>query len=316
MPGENATPAMIDRVAGAFGFQPDEAETSTNRPVQDDEAGEQVIDETTEESTEQTSQDDGLFDLEWEGRSYKLPNEFKEPLMRVKDYTHKTQELAEQRRAIEQVKSIAETQGFEIQFRDSIAAEQQDLGIIDAYLKQVAGIDWAAMTTEQMMRQKIEIDGVKERRASLLESINGKRGKFNSDMQARINELRGKAREIASKSIQGFGEDTEKTMREYAKSEGLSDVEIDNVLLDPRSFKMVWKAAQFDKIKAGTARAGEQAKNAANGALRPGVAGQRMPTETAQKLNFGKAMSKATTSSQKAQLIEGKLAGMFSKGKR
>lgn len=314
MPSEQSSPEMIDRIAGAFGFPGPDGETTTARPAQDDEVSEPLTEAAEIEATTQVI-DDAFADIEWDGQSYRIPTTLKEAVMRTEDYTKKTQELAEQRRAVEQVKSLAESHGMETAFRQSISAEQQDIGIIDAYLKNVSSIDWASMSTEQMMRQRIEIDQVKERREALAQAINEKRGQFNSQMQARINELRGKAREIASKSIQGFGEDTEKTMRDFAKSEGLADSEIDNVLLDPRSFKIIYKAMQFDKVRAGTAKAGEQARQADKGALRPGVAGQRMPAETARKLDYGKAMKAANTSGQKAQVIEQRLAGVFAKRK-
>ena len=149
----------------------------------------------------------------------------------------------------------------------------------------------------------------------MVNSIQEKRNKFTSDLQSKIKDLRAKAREIASKSINGFSEDTEKTIREYAKSEGLNDTEIDNVLLDPRSFKVIWKAAQYDKIKAGTSQAADKAAKA-DRVLKPGVAGNRMPKETMNKLNFGKALAKAETSSQKARVIEDRLSQVFTKGKR
>ena len=169
------------------------------------------------------------------------------------------------------------------------------------------------MNAEQMMRHRIELDGIKERRQELQDSIASKRTKFKEDMQTRINELRGKSRELASKSIQGFSEETEKAMRDYARSEGLTDPELDNVLLDPRSYKIVYKAMQFDKVKAGTTKAAEAATKV-DRVLRPGTAGERMPAETAQKLNFNKAMKAAgKDSSAKARVIEDRLVGMFSK---
>lgn len=311
MASETASAEVMSKIAGKFGFPGGEP-----APVVTDDGGEQTGGEveTTDEG-EPLIENDGLFALEWEGQTLRLPQTLKDAVMRTEDYTKKTQALADERRGVEQIKSVAEAQRMESAFVNSIAAEQQELGIIDAYLKQAATTDWSQMPTDQLLRQKIELDAIKERRTAINDSINGKRSKFSQDMQAKITDLRGKAREIASKSIQGFGEQTEKTMRDYAKSEGFTDHEIDNVLLDPRSFKTIWKAAQFDAIKAGTAKAGEQAKRADKGVLRPGVAGQRMPSDTANKLNYGKAMKAANTSGEKARVIEQRLAGVFSKGK-
>lgn len=255
--------------------------------------------------------DDAFADLEWEGQTLKVPKGLKEAVMRNEDYTRKTQELAEHRRSLDQMRELAQTKQLETTFHESIAAEQQEISVIDAYLKQVGSLDWSSMTAEQMMRQKIEIDGIKERRTALAEAINGKRSKFTADIQAKLTELRGKSRELASKSIQGFSEETEKAMRDYAKTEGLTEAELDNVLLDPRSYKIVYKAMQFDKVKAGTGKA----QQAVERVLKPGAAGERMPAATANKLNFNKAMKAAgNDSGAKARVIEDRLAGIFSKG--
>lgn len=269
-----------------------------------------------EEAPAETTEvvDDGLDTLDWEGQTIKVPKGLKEAVMRTDDYTRKTQELAEARRAVDQVQELAKTQQLESSFRESIQAESQELHVIEAYLAQAAKMNWAEMSAEQMLRQRLEIDGIKERKAALQSSISEKRGKFQTELQARISDLRGKSRELASKSIQGFSEDTEKSMREYAKTEGLTDQEIDNVLLDPRSYKVIWKAMQFDKVKAGTGKA-QEAASRADRVLRPGAAGERMPAKTAANLNFQKAMKAAgNDSGAKARVIEQRLTGVFSKG--
>lgn len=46
-------------------------------------------------------QDDGLADVEYEGKSYKIPLELKDALLRQQDYTRKTQEVSASRRDLE-----------------------------------------------------------------------------------------------------------------------------------------------------------------------------------------------------------------------
>lgn len=291
--------SITDKIAAKFGL-PSQA---------DERAGAEETEEV--ETTAETVEDDGFADLDWEGQTVKVPKGVKDALLRHDDYTRKTQELAESRRSVDQMRELAQTRQLESAFNESISAEQQEIHVIDAYLQQAGKQDWSAMSTDQIIRHKIDMDNIKERRALLADSINGKRSKFNDDMKAKIVELRGKSRELASKSIQGFTEDTEKSMRVYALSEGLTEAEIDNVLLDPRSYKVIYKAMQFDKIKAGSKSA-----NQAERVLRPGAANEKMPSETAKNLNFHKAMKAAGNNSGKtAQVIEQRLAGVF-KGHR
>ena len=255
-----------------------------------------------------------LAELDWDGETYQVPVKLKDAFMRNEDYTRKTQELAEQRRANEHVRELAQQANLSQQFSESIASEQQQLSVIDAYLQQAGKVDWTQMTTDQMLRHKVEIDNIKEQRGLLKQAIDDKRAKFQDEFKARIADLRGKSRELASKSITGFNEQIETEMRKFASSEGLSDSEIDNVFLDPRSYKVVYKAMQFDKIQAGTGKAADAATKA-DRVLRPGAASERMPAKTAAQLNFNKAKNAAQSkgSSAVANVIEQRLEGMFAK---
>ena len=102
-----------------------------------------------------------------------------------------------------------------------------------------------------------------------------------------------------------------KALEDMWINEGLTDAEIDNVLLDPRSYKVIWKAMQFEKVQAGAGKAAAAAQKV----VRPGASGERMPQATGDKLNFNKAMKQAKTSGEKARVIETRLEGMFAKGR-
>lgn len=98
-------------------------------------------------------------------------------------------------------------------------------------------------------------------------------------------------------------------MRKFALSHGLSDREYDNVVLDPRSESIIWKAMQFDKVQAGTSQATAQVAKV----LKPGAATERMPEGVKAKLQFNKDMKAAKTSGDKARVIEGRLEGIFAR---
>ena len=285
--------SIQDRIASKFGF-----------PGQQQAAEPEAAPDGTEPA------DDGLAEIEWEGLTFKAPAKVKEALMLNKDYTQKTQELAEQRRATDHIRELAQQRQLEAAFSDSISQEQQEISVIDAYLQQASKLDWASMSTDQIVRQKLELDNIKERRSALKASIDEKRGKFNDEVNAKLKELRSKSRELATKSIKGFTEETEAEIRKYAIKEGLTEAEIDNVLLDPRSYGIVWKAAQFDKVQAGTSKAVASATKA-DRILQPGVASNKMPADVRAKLDYNKQIKQAKTSGEKANVIEQRLQNMF-----
>jgi hypothetical protein len=286
--------------SGRFGFPV--AETPPSAPVQEPEPAEP-----------QTEPESDSAEVEWDGAKYTIPSVLKDALMRNEDYTRKTQELAEQRRVLDQNRELMTRGAIESRFMESVADETRQLAVIDAYLTQVKAINWAGMSMDQMMKTKIEIDGIKEQRAEIEKSIAGKRGKFQEEMTQKLSELKRQSRELAAKSIPNYSEETEKSIRAYAASEGLTDQEIDNVLLDPRSAKVLWKASQYDKVKAGTVKATESAR-----AVRPGAASNPMPPEVRANLDYRKAMQKAVTSRDREKLIEQKLASnsVFNRGNK
>ncbi len=277
--------SVEERIASKFGLTTDEPAEAAEVPAEMPEFAE----------------------IEVAGVKYQIPSAIKDGFLRNEDYTRKTQELAEQRRSYEHTSELAKSSQLERAFTESILTEQQELSVIDAYLSQVSKADWGSMSTDQVLRQKLELDNIKERKNALKESIQDKRGKFDKDMQSRLGELRSKARELASKSIKDFGEETEKSMRAFAASEGLTEGEIDNVLLDPRSYRVIYKAMQYDKVQS-SAKTPVQTKP---GVLKPGPASERMPAKTVDKLNYLKAIKKAGSSREKANLIEDRLQGIF-----
>lgn len=266
-------------------------------------------DEPVQEAPAEQVTDD-LAEVEWEGAKYQVPAKIKDALMRQDDYTRKTQDLASARRETEAARELAIQRQLDVSFNESVAQESDQLKLIDTYLSQVQKVDWANMTTDQILRQKIEIDNLKEQRESIKNAIDGKRHQFNEGLNQKRAEMRAKSRELAAKSIRDFSEETEKDVIAWAKSEGLSDAEVDSVLMDPRSYKIMWKARQFDKVQAGTVKATETATKAAR-VLKPGGAGERMPQQVRDKLDFGKAMKGAKTSGDKARVIEARLGGIF-----
>lgn len=279
--------SVADRIASKFGVE----------PVQ------QVQEETVEAESE-------LAEIEWDGQKVKVPPALKDAFMRNEDYTRKTQDLAEQRKTLEHTRELAIQRQLDAAFGEQVSQEHQEINVIDAYLAQAQKQDWGQMSTDQMLRAKLELDNVKERRHALEQSIAAKRGQFKTSFDQKMSELRNQARALAAKSINGFSEQTEKEIRAFAISEGLTEGEVDNVLLDPRSVKVLHKAMLYEKVQQGTVKARESATKA-DKVLRPGAASDRPVAGAAAKAQFDKAMRDAQSSGEKARVIEARLAGMF-----
>jgi hypothetical protein len=280
--------SMMERIAAQFG-------ETIGQPKRGLPAEEAPAEESAEPEHE---------DLEWEGQQYRLPKTLAARFMKDADYTHKTTELAEIRKGYELARESVERYNLDSQFHQSVAKELNQLNVIDTYLAEANKLNWSNMTTEQMFRTRAELDQVKEQRDTLKQAVQSKRAQYDDAVKKHRDDLRAKSKEAIAKSIPNYGEETEKEIRKAANSHGLTDSETDSVLLDPRSARILWKAAQFDKVQANVGKAGKEISRT----LKTTPRGEPMPANTAAKLNFHKAMKNATNSGQKAQLIEARLA--------
>lgn len=274
--------SIDDKIASKFGFPGSNTEEAS--------------------ASEAAPEESDLVELEWDAAVYKVPKTLKEAFMRHEDYTRKTQELAEQRRSLDHVRELSQSTALERAFNDSISEESREISVIDAYLQQMGKQDWSQMSTDQILRQKIELDNIKERKSMLQEAIAQKRDKFNGEVKAKIDSLRKAAREQVKAT-----DDMEKGLRDYARQYGFSDTELDNVLLDPRSFRILMDASQFKQVQSQAAKPAQKPEKI----LKPGAATDHMPKSKADDLNFRKAMKGARTSGEKASVIEQRLMNRF-----
>lgn len=91
------------------------------------------------EDAEDGEEEDGTEEVDYEGKQYKLPKELKEALLRQRDYTQKTMEVAEQRRAAEIVKQQADQT---LQFVADFQNEYFELVNADKQIAELKGLDW------------------------------------------------------------------------------------------------------------------------------------------------------------------------------
>ena len=193
---------------------------------------------------------EGSEEIEHEGRKYLVPKALKPLLLMQADYTRKTQEVAEQRRAV-----MAERQ----------ALHQTSQAELDAYahattlagrLAQYQQVDWrawhesdpfaaaAATSDYQMLRD--------QHQAALgrLSQLHGQRNFLAQQDTARRME---EGRAALAKEIPGWSEDLKARLIGFAAGYGFSRDELDDLEADPRVAKVL-HAAFTGSTTAETAR--------------------------------------------------------------
>lgn len=193
-------------------------------------------DDTTD-PTEDNPQDDGE-DVEYEGKTYRLPRELKDALMMRADHTRKTQEVAELRKSVEAERQ-ALTQRQEAQ--EALIAEHAKVKTLEEYVAYYNTVDWDAadeqnpefaqkewrrfqQVKDQLNSAKTELQTKLDHR--LKEQHSHREKALQETGQTLARDIPGWNRELASKVVQtaaDFG---------FSQDELLADA-------DPRAWKLI-----------------------------------------------------------------------------
>jgi hypothetical protein len=264
-----ADSGVEDRIASIFGNnEPDEPQ-DTEQPQETEAASQEPAEET--------------FELEHEGEKFVLPKKLEKGFMQEKDYTQKSQSLAEQRRTLEHVQQQMRIAQQGAEFQQSVKAEQQEIFSIDSELKQLSHVDWSSMTTDQILKIKLRVDQLKDQRDNVTKQLETKQQQFTALQQQQIQQLQSQSTDIVRKAIPAWNEQVQKEVREHALNDGYTAEEI-GAIFDPRHAITLWKAAQYDKAKSQAKPAIQQAKIVKPGSSNP------MSERTKQDLAFRKAV--------------------------
>jgi hypothetical protein len=273
-----------DRAARIFGDEQPEAPQQAEAPQQ--------------EAAEET------FELEYEGDKFVLPKKLEKAVLQEKDYTQKSQSLAEMRKDVEHRAAQIKLAQSQAQFEQSVAPERQQLQMIDAVLGEYNKLEWAKMSTDELVRKKLEMDQYREMRSAVDAAITAKRGQFDQTYKQELEKLRSEANETLKKRV-NWTDATDTEVRSYVRELGITDAEYDSVF-DPRHKQILFEASQYRKLKAGAQPAAQQVKAVKTGASNP------MPPDVKDKLNFRKALSKAPPGSpERKRLVEDRAASIF-----
>jgi hypothetical protein len=293
-PIEQAPEASVeDRIGALFGDAP--AADAPDSPAQDTEAASDTA--QAEPPAPET------FELEVDGEKFVLPKKLEKGFLQEKDYTQKSQTLAEQRRSLEMAQRQQRIAAMSTDFQKEVASDVQQMSMIDWALNQ--RVDWNSMSTDEAFRKKLELDSLKDEKARLEKQIDGKKSEWGNKQAQEIAKLRAESLETIKKRIPGWTDTSAKELREYGLSEGMTEEEL-NSILDPRHVSILWKAQQYEKLKAQATPAANAAKNLKTTPTNP------MPQHVKDKLAFRKEVSKhAPGSTQQQRLVKDRIAKLF-----
>ena len=274
----NDSPITIDDATSAFegmlsapedsNEQPTEKEEDTQEEAEVEETEEEDVefeaeeaDDDTEESEddseiedEEVVEEEQTFTIKAAGEEKEVTlDELKKSYQLGSDYTKKTQEVAEQRKVIEQeAKAIIEARKVRDDYAQRLQAVEEFLvGSNDspedlAAMKENDPIGYAVKVAE-MTEKKEQLQQVQSERERLAQEQNAVR---SDEMQKFVaQEAQKLTQSLPEFSDKAKGEQIRNEIRNYGKKVGFTDDELSQVY-DSRHVLVLHKAAQWDKLQA------------------------------------------------------------------
>jgi len=192
----------LDDEAGLATPDPDESGSDDDTQTDDEDGlGEDDAEQSDDDDGE--DDDDGLEDVEWEGKTIRVTPEVKAALMRRADHTRKTQEVAEQRKALEaREASLAQQAELIEQLQD----DRAELALVQRQLKAMDGINWDELEEEdpkEAARLTRQLTRLQTKRDELSKSVDTKTNDLALERQRSANEVRAKAIEQCQRTLAG-----------------------------------------------------------------------------------------------------------------
>jgi len=171
---------------------------------------------------------------------------------RSKDYTQKSQALAEQRKAIdaerqhlEHVKQERQAYAQKLQALDSFLSQQNRVEDLEV-LKETDPIGYAVKVAEQSQREKqLSVVRAEQQRIAQQQQAEQQQN-LQNHLKAEAEKLSSVIPELSTPK----GDAIRKEIREYAKSVGWSDQELSSVY-DHRAVLTLYKAMKFEQLQKG-----------------------------------------------------------------
>ena len=249
--------------------EPQEVEEEVVEDTVDESEDDEEIVEDTESEDEESETEDEVeeeeSDEEQPIQSVKLKvngEEIEKPLDEIValaqqglDYTKKTQEVAEQRKAVETMQEqlkAQEQQFMEQQQLNSLLIEDvAKITSLDQQLSQYANVDWQKLTDSDFVEAQkhyMAYNQLQQDRNNLVSQFETKRQEALTKHQSALAERIKKGKEVLAKEIPNWSPETTQEVVTTGKEYGFTDDEL-NAIVDPRHVKVLYDAMQWRKLK-------------------------------------------------------------------
>ena len=196
-----------------------------------------------EQAPKEEDAEDEIDGVKLRGKKELLERIKSERLMQS-DYTRKTQEVAEQRRAFEAERAQHQ------QVTQTYLREVAQIVATDERLNQFQKVDWQALSdSDPVQAQKLyfEFQQLQGTRSQLQNSLTQRQQYDAMQAQQTTAKRLQEARAVVERDIKGWSPELQSKLVEAGKSNGYDAQELQN-LTDPRAVKLLHKAYLYDQL--------------------------------------------------------------------
>lgn len=293
---------------GAMMLGEEEVSEAVEEPVEEPILPEDTQDlgeDTQEEGEEEASEEaeESFVEIEVDGELLQVPERFKDHFLRQQDYTQKTQQLANDRKAVEVALESVEAHKAQYEFAQKVQPAINEIATLSAQIEQAQAYlrdNVTNLSAQDITQIQIGMDDLKSQIEKKQVSIQEQSAEFQQAQEQSFQELLKKGTEVLQQRIPGWGEETAKQVRDYAIANGFSEQEANSVV-DPRQVEILYKASQYDQLKKGAAPAVKALGDTP--AIKP-KSRNPMPEDKKRELNLRKKLqSKNLSAKDKQRLI-------------
>ena len=245
--------------------------------VTDETEGDDLAENGQQSEAEDEGDDGELIDIE--GKSYKVPKELKDMVLMHKDYTQKTQAVAEQRRAVEERAQALEQR--EKALGDSFEKAVEFRKVQDK-LAEFERLDWNAIVdADPVQAQKLTIayQTLQREAQAKYAELQQSQGQVQQLTETQRQQMLAEAQQELKARLPDFGPQTAEQIRKAAQEYGITTEELDS-LIDPRHVHVLHDAMKWRELQAKKPNAMQRVAQAAP-AIKPQAAQPRKTNQAA-----------------------------------
>jgi hypothetical protein len=229
-----------------------EAEPSEN----EEEATEESLDDQAEEEEQSEDEVPAILKLKVNGEEVEKPlDEVVALAQQGLDYTQKTQQVAEQRKELEDyAKGIQAQEAIfrqEVELQNVLINEVAQITSLDQKLAAYQNVNWQQLSDNDFVEaQKLffTYNQLQQDRNQLVSQFEAKKQEVAQKQTQLLSEKIAKGKEILAKEIPNWSPETNQALLSTGKDYGFSDAEL-NSIVDPRHVKVLHDAMQWRKLQ-------------------------------------------------------------------